>query len=1439
MTTTIESSGTYNLSSDTVNISGDVITVAVAGTQDLIGVTGSGDSVTVGTYYDNRDGNQVNVAGTDNFVSVLEGFGGVINVGGTNNNVELRGFYDTIGISGASSEVSLAGTGHDVTISTSNSPVSLYAYSDNIDITGAGADINFFQLPSFGPDGQNQITVAGENDALSFAAGSNTVTLSASNTSLNISGDNTNVQLAGSNDTLTITGSNETVTDSGGNNTIVLGNNTSANVTASNSNTILTLQDPASFTGTINNLSPSDTIDLAGVSATGASYDPSRSTLTVTETNGQQLSFDVSGNLSGDSVYTTLLPTGYTQISASSGGDTAAAPAGTSTADNFVWGTNVAGSWDNPSNWSDTTAGQDPATLAPGSNDAVTINPAEGGAENVITGTGNSASLTIGGAAALQGQFTTGALTLEEDASSSITLPSNASLNVTGGISSNDSSTIAVSGGQLTIAGGINNLYYDNLTISGGTATITGDIVNHIGDSLNVSGGSAIIDGNIFYNSLSDHSAIDISGGTFQLDGSVNYNDYADAFYVTGGQAIISGDLNSSPVSGYESFSVSGGGSATIMGSISETNASSFSVSGGSATIIGNVTNTPNSYGLGNGTGDSLTITEGGTLAVGGTVTDQNGSIIQIASGGQAQLGGLSQSTGSVSVDSTSALEIGTAGGAAEGAITIDPGVTVGASIGASFSAPSIVNNGIIDVTSGALTLNGSLMGSGEVKIDSGGNATITSVNSTSANTITFGGTGTLTLTASALNASEAFMPAIYGFDASDAIDIQSTATAASFSNGTLKVTNGGSTIAQLTLNGDYIGDTFDVTPLGNGYTQIEINPAVTQEADSPSEGDEGIGNTILIALTFNKPVMVSGPAPALQLNDGGIATYTGGSGTNLLTFSYTVGASDASVSALAITGATNGASVTDAAGNAADFTAANTSFAGLQIDTQTPIVTNVTANPASGDLNTGAVITLSLTLSEAVTVTGTPVLTLSDGGVATYQSGSGSNTLLFKTTVANAQNTAALAITGNNLNGSTIAIADLAGNPANLAGADVTLTGLQIGATVQSVTANYASGAIVGPGTIVTFTVTTSEPVSITGGTPFLTLNDGGEATYKGGAGTNVLTFNYTVGATGSSQNTPALAITGFSANGATVYDSGIKADTPDLSGVTQFASGPQVDTTAPAVVSVAANPATADLDAGNTVALTAAFTAPVFVTGTPVLKLNDGGTATYVSGSGTSTLTFDYTVQAGQNTSDLTVTGSTLTGATIKDVAGNNANLAGLVTNPAGVLQIDTTAPTVKSVTANPATADLDAGKVVTFTVNFSEAVTVSGGTPMLLLNNNGTAIYQGGSGSAALTFAYTVQPGQDTPDVTIAGVSLGGATIQDGAGNNAKSERCCDQSRGHFASRHDCTCGNRADGDARERRSERWQNRHIHTDRKRAPCCIWRNTRSRLERWRRCQL
>ena len=96
-----------------------------------------------------------------------------------------------------------------------------------------------------------------------------------------------------------------------------------------------------------------------------------------------------------------------------------------------------------------------------------------------------------------------------------------------------------------------------------------------------------------------------------------------------------------------------------------------------------------------------------------------------------------------------------------------------------------------------------------------------------------------------------------------------------------------------------------------------------------------------------------------------------------------------------------------------------------LQIDTTTPTVASVATSgtgitAGSGDLTTGNVVTLTVNLSEAVTVNttgGTPTLTLNDGGTATYTGGTGTNALTFSYTVAAGQNTADLAVTAVNLN--------------------------------------------------------------------------------------------------------------------------------------------------------------------------------------------------------------------------------------------------------------------------------------------------------------------------------------------------------------------------------------------------------------------------------------
>ena len=578
-------------------------------------------------------------------------------------------------------------------------------------------------------------------------------------------------------------------------------------------------------------------------------------------------------------------------------------------------------------------------------------------------------------------------------------------------------------------------------------------------------------------------------------------------------------------------------------------------------------------------------------------------------------------------------------------------------------------------------------------------------------------------------------------------------------------ITDGAGNAANLSLTGlTQSGPQIDTTP-----------PVISSIAETPTSGDLNAGKTVTytIGMSENVTVNTAGGKPTLTLNDGGTATYTSGSGTNALTFTYTVAAGqntpDLQVNAVNL----NGATITDNAGNATNLSLTGLAQGSPQIDTTTPTISSVVELPSSGDLGAGKTVTLTLSMSENATVNttgGTPTLTLNDGTTATYTSGSGTSALTFSYTVATGQNTAALAATAVNLNGATIA--DGAGNAANLSLSGLTQTGPQIDTTppvISSIAETPSSGDL-DAGKTVTLTLNMNGNVTVNtaGGTPTLTLNDGTTATYTSGSGTSALTFSYTVAA---GQNIAALAATTVNLNGATIQDGAGNAANLSLTGLTQ--TGPQIDTTAPTVSSLVESPSSGDLNAGKTVTLTLAMSENVTVNtagGKPTLALNDGTTASYVSSSG-DTLTFSYTVAAGQNIAALAATAVNLNGATIQDGAGNAANLSltGLTqTGP----QIDTTAPTVSSVVESPASGDLDAGKTVTLTLNMNGNVTVNtaGGTPTLTLNDGTTATYTSSSGTSALTFSYTVAAGQNIAALAATTVNLNGATIQDGAGNAA---------------------------------------------------------------------
>lgn len=221
-------------------------------------------------------------------------------------------------------------------------------------------------------------------------------------------------------------------------------------------------------------------------------------------------------------------------------------------------------------------------------------------------------------------------------------------------------------------------------------------------------------------------------------------------------------------------------------------------------------------------------------------------------------------------------------------------------------------------------------------------------------------------------------------------------------------------------------------------------------------------------------------------------------------------------------------------------------------------------------------------------------------------------------------------------------------------------------------------------------------------------------------------------------------------------------------------------IDRADPVVTGVAV-PANGTYGAGQNLDFTVTYNENVTVDvsgGTPYIPVTIGAAtvhATYLSGSGTSTLLFRYTAQAGDSDADGIAVGSplALNGGLIRDMVGNAAGVTlNSIGNTTAVL-VDGIGPVVTSV-AVPANAYYNAGDVLNFTVHFNENVSMTGtpSIPITIGAANVQANYVSGTGSSALVFSYTVQPGENDMDGIEVGaaVALNGGTIKDAPSNDA---------------------------------------------------------------------
>ena len=172
---------------------------------------------------------------------------------------------------------------------------------------------------------------------------------------------------------------------------------------------------------------------------------------------------------------------------------------------------------------------------------------------------------------------------------------------------------------------------------------------------------------------------------------------------------------------------------------------------------------------------------------------------------------------------------------------------------------------------------------------------------------------------------------------------------------------------------------------------------------DLPAAGTYLPGQKLSFTVHFSDAVAVAGK-PSLAISIGGKtkqATYTSGGGTPDVTFSYTVAKGDLDLDGVVV-GKLSGTIRSAASAKVkAALALPALDASGIRVDGVVPEVKTVTVAP--GTYAAASAITIQVTFSEAVKVTGTPQIAVTIGKTvrqATYVSGDGTATLAFQVVV-------------------------------------------------------------------------------------------------------------------------------------------------------------------------------------------------------------------------------------------------------------------------------------------------------------------------------------------------------------------------------------------------------------------------------------------------------
>ncbi|OQR91459.1 hypothetical protein THRCLA_08991, partial [Thraustotheca clavata] len=455
---------------------------------------------------------------------------------------------------------------------------------------------------------------------------------------------------------------------------------------------------------------------------------------------------------------------------------------------------------------------------------------------------------------------------------------------------------------------------------------------------------------------------------------------------------------------------------------------------------------------------------------------------------------------------------------------------------------------------------------------------------------------------------------------------------------------------------------------------------------------------------------------------------------------------------------------------------------------TATIIDVLILSSPFTAPYGAGTDLFINITFSQQVLATGTIILQMNSANTAIATCNTlltWSTTLTFGYGIAagdaanplNYASTAALVLQG------VATIVDRLNNPASLT---LPANGLRPNVVVDTTVPSIASVACqtplvagtYGPGQIINLLITFTAPVSVYGvQQPYLVLNTvpTQNAIYRAGNQTSSLVFQYTVGLTDTLLGATLDIATAINLNNALLRRTGtaLKQDAnlqmptnaanqlPNQCAIIISSTAPTVDST----IGVISTTPYGNYATGDTIAMQISFTAPVTVSGIPLLAMNTGNNAAYVSGSGTNTLIFNYIVQSNDNvvlldylnTNSLVLNGGQIQRSVTAGTPLLDCNLDLTATSANGknlgqtaAILLNGLTPTIVSISLPATPTTYTRGNTVPITVLFSFAVVVTG-TPLMQLNTGGVAVYAAGSGSTALVFNYVVALGDSTTSLS----------------------------------------------------------------------------------------